>query len=50
MFVFSVKEWTMNQAKPYIDPFYETKVYKWWEDRKKRKAERKRSKRKSVFD
>jgi len=50
MFVFSVKEWTMNQAKPYIDPFYETKVYKWWKDRKKRKAERKRSKRKSVFD
>ena len=50
MFVFSTKEWIFNQAQPFIDPIYETKAWKWWEDRNKRKAERKRARRKSVFD
>ena len=50
MFVFSAREWVFNQAQPFIDPIYETKVWKWWQDRNKRKDERKRAKRKSVFD
>ena len=50
MFVFSTREWIFNQAQPFIDPIYETKAWKWWKDRNKRKAERKRARRKSVFD
>ncbi len=50
MFVFSAREWVFNQAQPFINPIYETKVWKWWQDRNKRKDERKRAKRKSVFD
>ena len=50
MFVFSTSEWVFNQSQPFIDPIYETRAWKWWNDRNKRKAERKRAKRKSVFD
>ena len=50
MFVFSSKEWAINQAQPFVEPVYETRIWKWWKKREERKKERKRSKRKSVFD
>ena len=41
-------EWA--KAKPYYTPILESKIYKFWKDRKKRKAEKEKKKRKSVFD
>ena len=50
MFVFSFNEWAYKKAEPYIIPVLDSKPVKWWKDRKKRQAEKQRSKRKSVFD
>ena len=50
MFVFSFNEWAYKKAEPYILPVINSKPVKWWKDRKKRQAEKNRSKRKSVFD
>ena len=50
MFVFSMNEWVRNKAKPYYTPILESNIYKFWKDRKKRKAEKEKKKRKSVFD
>ncbi len=50
MFIFSMNEWVKNKAKPYYTPILESKIYKFWKDRKKRKAEKEKKKRKSVFD
>ena len=50
MFIFSMNEWVKNKAKPYYSPILKSKIYKFWKDRKKRKAEKEKKKRKSVFD
>jgi len=50
MFIFSMNEWVKNKAKPYYTPVLESRLYKFWKDRKKRKAEKEKKKRKSVFD
>ena len=50
MFVFSSKEWVWDQSEPFIEPLYDTRAWKWWKEREKRKKENRRAKRKSVFD
>jgi len=50
MFVFSFNEWAYKKGEPYILPILNSKPVKWWKDRKKRQAEKKRNKRKSLFD
>ena len=50
MFVFSLKEWTNEKAQPVIKPIMNSKPVKWWNDRKLRQLERKKAKRKNVFE
>ena len=50
MFVFSFNEWAYKKSEPYILPILDSKPVKWWKNRKKRQADKNRSKRKSVFD
>jgi len=50
MFIFSPNEWVIDKIEPYYRPILESKAYAWWKDRKKRKMEKKKAKRKSVFE
>ena len=50
MFVFSLNEWAYKRAEPYVEPIMNSKPVKWWKNRKLRQLERKRAKRKNVFE
>ena len=50
MFVFSLNEWAYKRAEPYVEPIMNSKPVKWWKNRKLRELERKRAKRKNVFE
>ena len=50
MFVFSLNEWAYKRAEPYVQPIMNSKPVKWWKNRKLRQLERKRAKRKNVFE
>ena len=50
MFVFSLNEWAYKRAEPYVEPIMNSKPVKWWMNRKLRQLERKRAKRKNVFE
>ena len=50
MFVFSLNEWAYKRAEPYVQPIINSKPVKWWKNRKLRQLERKRAKRKNVFE
>ncbi|MDC0234866.1 hypothetical protein OAK09_00790 [Candidatus Marinimicrobia bacterium] len=47
MFVFSLSEWLWNKSQPIIKPIMNSKVIKWWKERKLRKVQKEAAKRKS---
>jgi len=45
-----LNEWAYKRAEPYVEPIMNSKPVKWWKNRKLRQLERKRAKRKNVFE
>jgi len=50
MFVFSLSEWLWNNSQPIIKPIMNSRVIKWWKERKLRKVQKEAAKRKSGSD
>ena len=50
MFVFSFSEWVWKKSQPVIKPIINSRLVKWWSNRKLRKVQKEAAKRKSASD
>jgi len=50
MFVFSFSKWVWKKSQPVIKPIINSRLVKWWSNRKLRKVQKEAAKRKSASD